>query len=261
MTDFSDDPPGGAAPAGGEPREWRAYIRRRGRMTRGQARALEALSSRYRIAEGSAPIEPESVFARGSIAPLGLEIGFGMGHALLEWARQRPQWNLLGVEIYEPGVGAALLGLARDGLDNVRLVQAPAEHLLARLGAGVLDEVRIFFPDPWPKARHHKRRLVQREFLRVLAERMRGDALLWIATDWEDYAHWMVAILDADPAFSRVAEPQVTASSAPADAGAGADAGATHGRPRTRFEARGIRLGHSLWDLRYRRNCSSTPSR
>jgi tRNA (guanine-N7-)-methyltransferase len=227
---------------GGKPGEWRAYIRRRGRMTRGQARALEALSGRYVIAEGSSAIDLESVFERGAPAPVGLEIGFGMGHALLEWARQRPDWNLLGVEIYEPGVGAALLGLQRDGLENVRLVQAPVENLLARLGPDALDEVRIFFPDPWPKARHHKRRLIQAEFLRVLAERMRPDALLWVATDWEDYATWMIEILDAEPAFSRAAEPQ-------------------QDRPRTRFEARGIRLGHRLWDLRYRRNCSSTPSR
>jgi tRNA (guanine-N7-)-methyltransferase len=244
MTHSNDPPREGAH---------RAYIRRRGRMTRGQSRALEVLSGPYLIEEGTAPIAPGAAFGRD--APLGLEIGFGMGHALLEWAHQCRDWNLLGVEIYEPGVGAALLGIERDGLANVRLACAPAEQVLERIGRDMLDEVRIFFPDPWPKARHHKRRLVQPEFVRRLVDHMRADALLWLATDWEDYAQWMMEILDAEPGLSRVAEPQVT----PADAAA--DVESVHGRPRTRFEARGIRLGHQLWDLRYRRNRSSTPSR
>jgi tRNA (guanine-N7-)-methyltransferase len=223
-------------------------------MTRGQARAMEALAGRYVLAADAGRFDLAAAFGR--TAPLGLEIGFGMGHGLIEWARARPDWNLLGVEIYEPGVGAALLGLQREGLDQVRLVQAPAEEVLEhRLTPDVLDEVRIFFPDPWPKARHHKRRLLQPGFVRLLAERMRTDALLWVATDWDDYAEWMIAVLDAEPALARVAAPEITA----ADAAAVAES--AHRRPRTRFEARGIRLGHRLWDLRYRRNSSRTASR
>lgn len=234
--------------------ERRTYVRRRGRMTRGQARALHLLAERFGIDPESGPIDLPALFQRS--APLGLEIGFGMGHALLDWARERPDWNLLGSEIYQPGIGAALLGLKREGLDNVRLVPAPAEHLLERqLAPGVLDEVRIFFPDPWPKLRHHKRRLLQPQFVRLLTERMAADGLLWVATDWEEYAQWIVAVLDAEPGLSAVAEPRVTT------AAAAAAADLVDGRPRTRFEARGIKLGHRLWDLRYRRNCSSTPSR
>ncbi|MFU8814272.1 MAG: tRNA (guanosine(46)-N7)-methyltransferase TrmB [Pseudomonadales bacterium] len=232
----------------------RTYIRRRGRMTRGQARALAMLQERYCIDPDAGLLDVPALFQRN--APLGLEIGFGMGHALLDWARERPDWNLLGSEIYEPGVGAALLGLQREGLDNVRLVAAPAEQLLERqLACGALDEVRIFFPDPWPKQRHHKRRLLQPQFVRTLTERMKVDATLWVATDWEAYAEWIVAVLDAQPGLTRLAEPRVT------DAATAAAAESVHGRPRTRFETRGIKLGHRTWDLRYVRNRSSTPSR
>jgi tRNA (guanine-N7-)-methyltransferase len=248
MSSASDEPTDGH-------RGPRTYVRRRGRMTRGQARAMDALAGRYLLDSDRA--EPLDVVAEfGRSAPLGLEIGFGMGHGLIAWAQERPDWNLLGVEIYEPGVGAALLGLEREGLDHVRLLQAPAEHVLEhRLAPATVDEVRIFFPDPWPKARHHKRRLVQPEFIRLLVNRMRTDALLWVATDWDDYAEWMVAVLDAEPALYRVTDPLVIA----ADAAVAFEP--VHGRPRTRFEARGIRLGHRLWDLRYRRNSLSTASR
>jgi tRNA (guanine-N7-)-methyltransferase len=231
----------------------RAYIRRRGRITRAQARALSQLGGRYVLDSPAQPLDLDQVFGRS--APVGLEIGFGMGHGLLEWARAAPDWNLLGIEIYEPGIGAALLGLDRDDLANVRLLQMPAELVLERHLAAALDEVRIFFPDPWPKARHHKRRLIQPEFVRLLVERMRPDALLWVATDWEDYAAWIGSVLDDEMALVREADPSVIT----ADVAAAAESVA--GRPRTRFEARGIRLGHRLWDFRYRRKASSTPSR
>jgi tRNA (guanine-N7-)-methyltransferase len=232
-----DPPSAGAGP--------RTYIRRRGRLTRAQARALDTLSADYLLAPSALCAGVSEHFERPG--PLGLEIGFGMGHALLDWARQRPAWNLVGVEIYEPGVGAALLGLEREALGNVRLVQAPVELVLECLPAGSLEEVRIFFPDPWPKARHHKRRLLQPDFIRLVTGRMAEGALLWIATDWEDYADSIIRVLDAEPGLAPAAEsgPDPT----------------FHARPRTRFEARGIRLGHRVWDLRYRRNASSTESR
>jgi tRNA (guanine-N7-)-methyltransferase len=231
----------------------RAYIRRRGRITRGQARALDELAGRYLLDGEAGVLDLDEVFGRQ--AAVGMEIGFGMGHGLLDWARTAPDWNLIGIEIYEPGIGAALLGLERDQLNNVRLLQSPAERVLERQLAAVLDEVRIFFPDPWPKARHHKRRLIQPDFVRLLVDRMRPEARLWVATDWEDYADWIRSVLDAEPGLFREAEPSVTT----ADAAAAADSVA--GRPRTRFEARGIRLGHRLWDFRYRRKDPSTPSR
>jgi tRNA (guanine-N7-)-methyltransferase len=223
----------------------RTYLRRRGRMTRGQSRALAELSESYCVASGDELLDPVTVFGR--TAPLGIEIGFGMGQSLVEWAVERPHWNLLGLEVYQPGIGSALLAFERHGISSVRLLEAPAERVLTdRLAPGSLDEVRIFFPDPWPKKRHHKRRLLQPRFAALLASRLRPDGVLWIATDWEDYGQWMVDVLDADAGFQRERAPRV----GPRPLG-GAEQ-AEH-RPRTRFEARGLQLGHQVWDLRYRR--------
>ena len=215
------------------PGQPRAYIRRRGRMTAGQARARTTLDHLCLDAAGAAF---DSRVAFGRDAPLGLEIGFGMGQALLDWAERAPDWNLLGLEIYAPGVGSLLLGLAERNLGNVRAIEAPAEVVLDRyLAATLLDEVRIFFPDPWPKARHHKRRLIQTAFVAALAERLRPGGILWLATDWAPYAEWMRSVLAGEPRFEPVA----------------AEAAAARVEPR--FEARGLRLGHSIEDLRYRR--------
>jgi len=223
----------------GASRQPRAYIRRRGRMTAGQSRALEELA-RYRLEPGVEPLDLAACFGRR--APTGLEIGFGMGQALLAWAEQRPDWNLLGLEIYQPGVGALLLGLERLGLTNVRAMEAAAETVLvAQIGSSSLDEVRIFFPDPWPKTRHHKRRLIQPEFVALLAERLRPGGLLWLATDWMPYAEWMTEILAREPRF------------APVESGAPDSDDGDQDRIQTRFEARGLRLGHEIRDLRYRR--------
>jgi len=235
MTDeLRPETPGGRPhPRPGSAASKRAYIRRRGRMTAGQARALETLSA-YQLPVTGGELNVRDAFGRE--APLGLEIGFGMGHALLAWAAQCPDWNLLGVEIYQSGIGALLLGLEREGLDNVRVIEGAAEAVLAeRLAPESLDEVRIFFPDPWPKKRHHKRRLIQPAFVALLAERLRPGGRLWLATDWAPYAEWMEAILAADPHF----EPE---SGDP-----------TSGRVRTRFEARGERLGHAIHERSYRR--------
>jgi tRNA (guanine-N7-)-methyltransferase len=226
------------AAAGSALRQPRAYIRRRGRLTVGQARALDQLAQ-YRLPANGEAIDLARSFGRA--APAGLEIGFGMGHALLDWAVARPDWNLLGIEIYQPGVGALLLGVERLGLGNVRVIEAAAETVLAdRLGSATLDEVRIFFPDPWPKKRHHKRRLVQPRFVALVADRLRPGGRLWLATDWQPYVEWMETVLEADPLL----EPD---PEAPAD-----DPSRRH-RVETRFEARGRRLGHAIRDLRYRR--------
>jgi len=240
----------GTAPApGGQ----QTYVRRRGRMTRGQARALEQLGERFVLtlaelpamagADGSGrQLAGQALFGRD--APLGLEIGFGMGHALVDWAMTAPDWNLLGVEVYQPGIGSALLGIEHRGLDNLRLVDAAAEDVLERvLPPGSLAEVRIFFPDPWPKKRHHKRRLIQASLAAVVADRLEPGGLLWVATDWADYAAWIVAVLDAEPRLERARAARVDDPDSLDEAG----------RPRTRFEARGLRLGHRVWDLRYLR--------
>ena len=207
-------------------------------MTRGQRRALEELGSRFCIdPERSSPIDSTDF---GRTAPLGLEIGFGMGHALLAWAQQAPDWNLVGIEVYQPGIGALLLGIERLELCNLRVVEAPAESALRTLFLPEnLDEVRVFFPDPWPKKRHHKRRLVQPEFVTLLAARLKPGARLRLATDWEPYAEWMRSVLDANPLL--------------VNAAVGGFASRPDARPVTNFEARGQRLGHAVWDLEYRR--------
>ncbi len=218
------------------------HLRRRGRLTRGQSRALAELGGRYCLpAAGS--LDPDAVFGRS--APLGLEIGFGTGSALVHWAGARPDWNLLGVEVYQPGIGAALLALERHGVANVRLLEAPAEDVLERqIAPASLAEARIFFPDPWPKKRHHKRRLIQPPFARLLASRLAPGGRLWLATDWEDYAVWTARVLDAEPELAR--EP------CPLPESGGSDSDAAH-RPSTRFETRGLRLGHQVHELRYSR--------
>jgi tRNA (guanine-N7-)-methyltransferase len=213
-------------------------------MTRGQRRALETLWSRF---QPELPVDWRAEFGRD--APLGVEIGFGMGHALLDWAERHPDWNLVGIEVYQPGIGALLLGLEQREVDNVRVLEGDAAALLVEAFApGSLQAARIFFPDPWPKKRHHKRRLVQPEFVSLLADRLAPGGLLLLATDWAAYAEWMLEVLDAEPALENLA-------------GTGCYAARSPERPVTRFEARGERLGHPVWDLAYRRKRANSESR
>jgi len=206
-------------------------------MTRGQARALEQPGERLLAADGE-PIESRRSFGRDG--PLGIEIGFGMGHALLAWAGANPDWNLLGVEIYRPGIGAALLGLDRESLANVRLIEGEAVDVLeTRVAESSVDEIRVFFPDPWPKKRHHKRRLIQPEFIGLATSRLKPDGTLWLATDWQPYAEWMLEVLEAEEGLRNVAGQGYARNEA--------------GRVTTRFEARGERLGHEVWDLKFAR--------
>ena len=199
-------------------------------MTQGQRRALEQLAPRYLV--DPEPNQWPDAFGRS--APLGVEIGFGMGQATLDWAASQPQLNIVGIEIYRPGIGALLAGIERLGLANLRLLEGDAALLLdSKFGAGSLDEVRILFPDPWPKKRHHKRRLIQPAFAGLLASRLRPGGRLLLATDWPEYAQWMREVL--------AAEPYLEAAAAPGE------------RPATRFEDRGRRLGHRIQDLAYQR--------
>lgn len=212
------------------------YIRRRGRFTKAQAQALDALADKYRW--------------RGDLdnSPLGVEIGFGMGYELLAWAEQQPSWYLLGVELYQPGIGSMLSRLQKKNLQNVGLVDEPAQLLFERLPQQSIDEVRIFFPDPWPKKRHFKRRLIQPEFLHQLHGAMKNHGLVRLATDWAEYAEWMVEHFAAHPGFELIAdEIREEPSSAMSNLSDGAV------RDVTKFEARGQRLGHAIRDLQYRR--------
>ena len=202
------------------------YIRRRGRFTKGQTRGLTVALPRYRGG-------PENIVQASSAAPVGLEIGFGMGHALIDWAAERPDWQLFGVELYQPGIGALAARLAQLEYANVTIVEVPAQVVVAALPDAVIDEVRIFFPDPWPKKRHHKRRLIQPEFVAELARVVKPGGVVWLATDWEPYAEWMQAVFADNDRF----QPQQVATP----------------RDTTKFERRGQRLGHKISDLIYSR--------
>ena len=212
----------------------RSFVRRNGRTTRAQARALAELWPRYGIAM-SACQDLDQVFGRR--VPRMLEVGFGMGEALAAMAAKRPQLDFVGIDVHEPGIGHALRLLDGTDLHNVRVVRGDAVELLRdHLPARSLDEIGIFFPDPWPKKRHHKRRLIQPPFLALCREALREGGDLHLATDWTPYAEWMLEALAATPGFENRHAPDPYAP----------DRGM---RPATRFEGRGAKLGHSIHDL------------
>lgn len=219
-----------------------SYVRRSARMSASQQRAWEAFRERWVIdierGERSTSVGPTAgvdwVTAFGRSAPLIAEIGCGTGDSLVPMAAARPASNVVAFEVFEPAVAGTLSRLAREGVDNVRLVVADAAQALTRLvGPGSLSELWLFFPDPWPKVRHHKRRLLNPEFAALAAERLRPGGLWRLATDWADYAEAMRSVLDAEPALAELR-----------DAGRG-------DRPITRFERRGLAAGRTITELAY----------
>jgi tRNA (guanine-N7-)-methyltransferase len=207
-------------------------------MTRGQELALARLWPRFGL-DVTSPLDLNACFGRD--APRTLEIGFGNGETLACLAQQEPASDFLGVEVHRPGVGHLLLELERRELDNVRVICADAVQLLAHgLPDASLDRVLVFFPDPWPKKRHHKRRIVQPALVDQLARTLRPGGLLHLATDWDDYARHMLEVMGEIARFRNLA-------------GAGAFAPRPDYRPVTRFEQRGRRLGHPVWDLLFER--------
>lgn len=223
------------------PRRVRSFVRRRGRLTPAQERALATLWSEYGVhAEAvTSPAYWDSAFPVAG--PLTLEIGFGMGQSLLAMAEAEPQRRFVGVEVHEPGVGALLAGIQARGLSNLRVMAEDVMAIFEQVFApGQLDRVQIFFPDPWPKKRHHKRRMIQPDFVARLASRVRPGGTLMLATDWEPYAEWMLKVLDAAPEWRNLAADGRFVERPPI-------------RPETRFEARGMRRGHAVRDLLYSR--------
>ena len=209
-------------------------------MTDGQQRALSELWPRYGLELPAGELDLTGLF--GNDHPVTLEIGFGNGETLARLALDHPARNYLGVEVHGPGVGHLLLRLAAQESRNLRILQADAMELLHRhLPAGALAEVLLLFPDPWPKQRHHKRRIVQAEFARLVQRALRPGGILHMATDWEDYARQMLAVLSATPGMHN-------------PTGAGNYAPRPQGRPLTKFERRGQRLGHGVWDLLFVRS-------
>ena len=220
-------------------RKIRSFVRRPGRTTHAQRRAREQLWPRYGIEAEGRKLDLDAVFGRS--AQVVLEIGFGNGEALLTSAANHPEADHLGIEVHEPGVGHLLILLERAALENVRVIARDAVEVLdTQIGEGSIDVVRIFFPDPWPKKRHHKRRLLQPSFVVALARVLKPGGLLHLATDWADYAEQMVEHLTGSVEFDALTAEAATANPL-------AD------RPPTKFESRGRRLGHNVWDLYYRR--------
>ena len=222
-----------------EHRTVRSYVRRAGRLTSAQSRALENLWPIYGIEHGDRVVDLQSCFGRH--AQTVLDIGFGNGESLIELARQNPGQNFLGIEVHEPGVGHLLLKLETEGLSNVRIVKHDAVEVLAQMiASSAVDRINLFFPDPWPKKRHHKRRIVQSDFVSCVADRLVEGGVFHMATDWQNYAEHMRVTTDACEDLEHQASE--VSGAAP-----------TTLRPTTKFEARGLRLGHRVWDLLYRR--------
>ena len=208
-------------------------------MTAAQERAWIELWPRYGIETGDAHIDLAAAFGR--LAPLTLEIGFGNGESLVALAAAHPQRDFLGIEVHRPGVGHLMLRAEELGLANVRAVCRDAVEVLQQcIPPGSVDEVLLYFPDPWPKKRHHKRRIVQPDFVALVASRLRVGGTFRLATDWQPYAEHMLEVA-SDCALLRNASPDGTFVPRP------------ESRPVTRFERRGQRLGHGVWDLAFTR--------
>jgi tRNA (guanine-N7-)-methyltransferase len=215
----------------------RSYVLRQGRISNAQRRAHVELLPVYGVPFSAAPLDLDRLFGRS--APKILEIGFGMGETTAAIAQQHPENDYLGVEVHTPGVGSLLARIAELRLGNVRVVQHDAvEVLQAMIAPAALDGVHIFFPDPWPKKRHHKRRLIQPPFAALLASKMKTGALVHACTDWEDYARQMLEVFSAETALQNTASGY---------------AGRPDTRPQTKFERRGLNLGHQVWDLVFKK--------
>jgi len=222
--------------AGAHPgqRSIRSYTLRAGRITVAQRRALDELWPRFGLAFTPQPLDLHQVFGRA--APCVMEIGFGDGELLTAMAAADPATDFLGVEVHEPGVGHALLLAERLGLGNLRFIRHDAVEVLGQqLPDASLAGLNLFFPDPWPKKRHHKRRIVQPDFLRLVARKLAPGGIFHVATDWAPYAGHIEAVVAGEPAFMQPPVPPAL-------------------RPRTRFERRGERLGHDVWERAWRRS-------
>ena len=218
-------------------RSIRSFVLRQGRTTAAQARAHRELLPRYGIPFAAVPLDLERALGRS--APRVLEIGFGMGETTAAIAAAHPEIDYLGIEVHSPGVGSLLNRIEALGLKNVRVIQHDAVEVLERMVApGALDGVHVFFPDPWPKKRHHKRRLLQSAFATLLASRMKPGGCLHVATDWEDYANQILDVLAGEPTLANTVDGFAPRPGT---------------RPQTKFERRGTKLGHRVWDVIFRR--------
>ncbi|MDH1262973.1 tRNA (guanosine(46)-N7)-methyltransferase TrmB [Pseudomonas sp. GD03944] len=237
MTDSHDTPT--TTEDGRQHRTIKSFVMRAGRMTEGQQRGLDQGWPKFGLELADGAPDFDAVFGRQ--APRTFEIGFGMGHSLLEMAAAAPEQDFIGVEVHRPGVGALLNGLMTQGLGNVRVYSCDALEVLRQCVAdNSLDRLLLFFPDPWHKSRHHKRRIVQPAFAELVRQKLKVGGVLHMATDWEPYADYMLEVMNVAPGYRNLA----------------ADGGCVERpseRPTTKFERRGERLGHGVWDLKFQR--------
>ncbi|MDB4222499.1 tRNA (guanosine(46)-N7)-methyltransferase TrmB [Granulosicoccus sp.] len=221
-------------------RSIRSFVVRNGRTTAAQTDALHRLLPKFGLKFSDNTIDLAEAFGRNG--PVWIEIGFGNGDVLLSMGVSNPDTNIIGAEVHESGIGHALIGIEQNELTNVRLVQHDAMEILENmLEPASLDKVLLLFPDPWHKKRHHKRRIVQQDFLNAVARTLKPGGILHCATDWAEYGEWMIERLEQDDRFTNCA-------------GAGQGSERPAWRPVTRFEKRGHRLGHDVIDLLYRRD-------
>jgi len=217
----------------------KSFVMRAGRMTEGQQRGLEQGLPKFGLVLEDGLRNFDEVFGRS--APRTFEIGFGMGHSTLEMAGAAPDQDFIGVEVHKPGVGALLSGLVSQKLNNVRVYSCDALEVLRDCVADAsLDRVLLFFPDPWHKSRHHKRRIVQPAFAELVRSKLKVGGVLHMATDWEPYAEYMLEVMNVAPGYRNLAEDGRCVPRPPE-------------RPVTKFERRGERLGHGVWDLKFQR--------
>ncbi len=218
----------------------RSFVLRQGRLTKSQAFALENNWSIYGIEQAAGELNFKALF--GNDFPVTLEIGFGNGMSLAEMAEQSPEKNFLGIEVHRPGVGRLLHLIKEKGLKNVRVMDDDAVEIIKnRISKNTLDRVQLFFPDPWHKKRHNKRRIVQTDFIALIADRLKVGGVFHLATDWEPYAEHMAELMQASLQFKSLSD--------------GAYSLKPEERPITKFETRGLKLGHGVWDLMFEKVC------
>lgn len=217
----------------------RSFVKREGRLTKGQAKALEAFWPTMGLAHGQGKLNLTDVFGRS--APLVLEIGFGMGKSLVEMAANEPDKDFIGIEVHRPGVGTCMAEAHERGVTNLRVYEHDAVEVLADcIDDQSIDRLQLFFPDPWHKKRHHKRRIVQSEFVEKLRPKLKLGGVFHMATDWENYAEHMLEVMSNAPGYKNLSDTQTYVPR-------------PDNRPLTKFEQRGHRLGHGVWDLMFER--------
>ena len=220
-------------------RSIRSFVMRAGRMTEGQQKGMDQGWPRFGLSLADGQLDLDAVFGRQ--APRNLEIGFGMGNSLLEMAQNSPEQDFIGIEVHRPGVGALLNNVLKAGISNLRVYDCDAIEVLDKaIPDASLDRLMLFFPDPWHKKKHHKRRIVQPDFVQKVRQKLKPGGIFHMATDWQHYAEHMLEIMQAAPGYRNQAED-------------GTYVPRPDERPITKFEKRGERLGHGVWDLKFER--------